>query len=650
MARTRRRPRRDGRRSARRPAGPSRASSRSASRAWRTRRWLASSPAYAASWMSGWANRHGAVVRRDDQAASRQPSEGTVRSGPSSRSAEPVLVEADADDRGDAERLAGLVRIERVDAGAEDRPEGDRDAGREGSTRATRPSRSSSVPSSRNARTVSLTNSGLPPVRSWMLRAPSASSAARATSVARCAVSGAASPARSSRVDVGAHRSRPAASPGRVPARTTAATASRARRGARSCAALDGSSQCRSSMTTTRGPVVVEQPVEVAVGTSMSVAGDLGRVGRHVGRPRPPSRRTRRRGRWPRWRRRSGAPVGVEVVGEQEPARERAGVDPVLVGDGLGEERGCSDTARPRHRTRSPSRSRRTRAPGDGLERRRAGGTCRRRPRRPRRPSRRVPVGRHALQERRRGPPLGIAPDERARRRCGRRGDPARAGLATERMELDGVAWPRRTTEPRGSVDSRPRAARTRRAVEEDLAGSSQRLDAGGGRDRLAGQAQVAIGGRRRGRRHDLAGGEPDADLERLGARRRCPGAPERIARAARAARTASSSWACGQPKTAKTASPMNFSRVPPSRSMASAIVASAAVTRCADLFRVVLGEHPDVVDEVGEEGRDDPTVARLADRGAVGRRGRPTSSGPHASQDRRVGAVERRTRRSRTQ
>ena len=52
------------------------------------------------------------------------------------------------------------------------------------------------------------------------------------------------------------------------------------------------------------------------------------------------------------------------------------------------------------------------------------------------------------------------------------------------------------------------------------------------------------------------------------------------MARAAMAARTASSSWAWGQPNTAKTASPMNFSRVPPSRSMASAIVARAAVTR----------------------------------------------------------------------
>ena len=52
------------------------------------------------------------------------------------------------------------------------------------------------------------------------------------------------------------------------------------------------------------------------------------------------------------------------------------------------------------------------------------------------------------------------------------------------------------------------------------------------------------------------------------------------MAMAASAARTASSSWTRGQPKTANTASPMNFSRVPSNRSIASAIVARAAVTR----------------------------------------------------------------------
>ena len=52
------------------------------------------------------------------------------------------------------------------------------------------------------------------------------------------------------------------------------------------------------------------------------------------------------------------------------------------------------------------------------------------------------------------------------------------------------------------------------------------------------------------------------------------------MAIAASDARTASSSWLRGQPNTAKTASPMNFSRVPSNRSIASPIVASAVVTR----------------------------------------------------------------------
>jgi len=47
-----------------------------------------------------------------------------------------------------------------------------------------------------------------------------------------------------------------------------------------------------------------------------------------------------------------------------------------------------------------------------------------------------------------------------------------------------------------------------------------------------------------------------------------------RIPRAARTARAGSSSWAVGTPKAAITASPMNFSTVPPSASMAPRMVA----------------------------------------------------------------------------
>ncbi len=47
---------------------------------------------------------------------------------------------------------------------------------------------------------------------------------------------------------------------------------------------------------------------------------------------------------------------------------------------------------------------------------------------------------------------------------------------------------------------------------------------------------------------------------------------------AARTARSASSSWSCGIPNTAMTASPMNFSTVPPWRSIAARIVSKYLV------------------------------------------------------------------------
>ena len=121
---------------------------------------------------------------------------------------------------------------------------------------ATRPSRHSSVPSSRNARTVSPMNSGLPAVRSWMLRTPSASTAARATSVASRAVSGSARPCRSRRSTIGL--SAQAGMPlGRVPAKHDQRPVARRLDEQLDHDTLDGSSQCRSSMTMIRGPATV---------------------------------------------------------------------------------------------------------------------------------------------------------------------------------------------------------------------------------------------------------------------------------------------------------------------------------------------------------------------------------------------------------
>ena len=102
------------------------------------------------------------------------------------------------------------------------------------------------------------------------------------------------------------------------------------------------------------------------------------------------------------------------------------------------------------------------------------------------------------------------------------------------------------------------------------------------------------------------------------------------MASAARAARTGSSSWALGQPNTANTASPMNFSRVPSRRSIVSAIPRSAGADARAHLLGIELGDHPDVVDEVREERGDDPPVTDL-DRTAGGRPFRATGEPPGA-------------------
>ena len=53
----------------------------------------------------------------------------------------------------------------------------------------------------------------------------------------------------------------------------------------------------------------------------------------------------------------------------------------------------------------------------------------------------------------------------------------------------------------------------------------------------------------------------------------------------------------------------MNFSRVPSNRSTAAAI-GEGSRHPGADVLRIVLGEHPHVVDEVGEEGGHDAPVA----------------------------------------
>ena len=115
-----------------------------------------------------------------------------------------------------------------------------------------------------------------------------------------------------------------------------------------------------------------------------------------------------------------------------------------------------------------------------------------------------------------------------------------------------------------------------------------------------------------------LAGVDPDPHLELLAAHRVTQ---ERIASAARTARSGSSSCATGAPNTAITASPMNFSTVPPCRSSS---VAQPGVVRSehrADVLGVELLRAAREADQVGEEDGDD--LALLARRAASPLKGR---------------------------
>ena len=91
---------------------------------------------------------------------------------------------------------------------------------------------------------------------------------------------------------------------------------------------------------------------------------------------------------------------------------------------------------------------------------------------------------------------------------------------------------------------------------------------------------------------------------------------------AARTARSASSSVAVGVPHTAMTASPMNFSTVPPYSSISLPAGVEVAGEEFAHLLWVAaLGERREA-DEVGEEDGDEPTLGRRPDGCWSGGRG----------------------------
>ena len=277
-------------------------------------------------------------------------------------------------------------------------------------------------------------------------------------------------------------------------------------------------------MTITRGPVDLEQPIDVLRRDLDQRRTDLGRVAGHVGRLGLPAGERRVAGDR---RDRTAEPASVlggQVVGEQEASPNVPGVDPVLVGDRPGRTGGPSGTARrgaydtfsvhdqakPRSRAGASTRLQQPRLADAGIaldhDRAAAAG--------PPRPLERCrPIAAELLVS---GRPAGPA----TRHGTGSTG-PSRPRRASA-CSSTAVDWPRRTTAPRGSVASRPRAARTRRVVEQDLAGPGHRLDPRRRRDRLAGQSQVAI----RvdgpvGPGHDLAGGDPDPDVEWLAVRPR---------------------------------------------------------------------------------------------------------------------------------
>ena len=194
---------------------------------------------------------------------------------------------------------------------------------------------------------------------------------------------------------------------------------------------------------------------------------------------------------------------------------------------------------------------------------------------------------------------------------------------------------------PRPARRSRTRSrARSRRYVVSPTRMPFDRrggLQARGGVDDVAGDHRLA---RAPARASSATSASPVVT-----AMRTCSSSPcsvesaSRIASAARTARSGSSSCATGAPKTAITASPMNFSTVPPKRSSSAR---SRAWYGREDRAHV-LGVEPlgaaGEADEVGEEDRDD--LALLAHRARCG----AASGVPHAIQKRARRGFSCRTR-----
>ena len=460
--------------------------------------------------------------RRRAATAPRRPADRAraVGSARSRRPSSSASRNADADDGRDAEHVAGRL-VEAVDAGAQDGPQRQRQPGRARFDELIRPSRSSSVPSSIEARTVSPMNNGLPCVRSWIRPRrrrrgrPGRRSSRAGPSRAR------ARPSSWSRVDVRLVGPVTERGPGRIVAMTTSDA---------SAAVATMSSRIPTLESVDPVDVVEDDDARSVDGRGGArcrrcrrrrgaAAVSAGSSGTTSAASASQPLNDARRGRWPRWRRRSAgsspdrrsrpnsscrAKLPESMPCSSATACAKSAREPVrlaaAVGDALGP--GPGEAHRPRLGLDLGDEPR--------LAHPRLAGQ-RARPRRcpvrlARRSALRIPRG------------LGRPPDERPSdvERC-RRGDRARCSpvRAYSRTTDD---WPRSTTEPL-VVDQRGDPGRRGRSPRRG--GSRPGRASDWMRAAVVIASPVTARSPDRSSRDagdDLAGGDPDPDLERLAA------------------------------------------------------------------------------------------------------------------------------------
>ena len=253
-------------------------------------------------------------------------------------------------------------------------------------------------------------------------------------------------------------------------------------------------------------------------------------------------------------------------------------------------------------------------------------------------------AGREAIDDGPQAAPLRLPADEPSRSAAATAGTPPRRGAG---RRGSGRVWPRSSCWPLVlDVEALARGV-DGRLVEEDLAGLGDPLDPGGGRDRRPGQRPVervvASGTRRRPRRSRSRSGPGAARPRprrrrsrghRLADRQRAVGGPQGVVVVAlgpaehREHRVADELLAGPVERLDRLDHrPERRVDLPP------------------DVLGIVLGDEPDVVDEIGEEGGHDPPITRsTSSPGRVARSAPPVASSgaPHWSQnlaDGRVGA-----------